>query len=409
MNFFGKLLTKLGATPPPEDDFWYRPVNGTMSSVHVGKESALRLGAYSACVRVIAETLASLDITVYQREGKGRIVAESHPLQYLLRVAPNDYMTAFEFWELCGKSLLTWGNFYAEIQTDERDNVRALYPIPPQRMNVTLDPSTGLIVYTYTDRLNRTHVKLADDILHVPGLGYDGIEQIIGYSPVEMYRQSIGMSVDAETYGARFFANNATPTAYIASKQVVKDEQKNMILNYFYRQFGGTRNAGKLAFLEGDMELKTVATNHRDLQFLELRKFQVEEMARLLRVPLHLIQSLDRSTNNNIEHQGIDFATYTMTPWCERIEKRIDMQLLGPREGSRRYVKFELDSLLRGDAVSRAEYYAKRITAGNMTPNEARIRENDNPLAGGDQLYIQGAMVPLEMAGQQQAAGEVIQ
>jgi len=409
MNLFGRLLTKLGGqNPAPDDDFWYRSTPALSTRPYVGPDSSLRLGAYSACVRVIAETLASLELTVYRRDGNSRLPDRNHPLAYVLSATPNDYMTAFEFWELCGKNLTTFGNFYARIETDSRDNVRALYPIPPQRVVVKRDDNTGLIVYTYFDRSGGQKALLADEMFHIPGLGYDGVDQIVGLSPVELHRQSIGLSMDAEAYGSRFFANNATPVAYISSPGIVNDETKTKLLGYFMKKFGGVGNAGKLAVMDGGMELKTVPVNHRDMQFLELRRYQIEEIARIHRVPLHMIQSLDHATNNNIEFQGIGFGQYTMAPWCERIEKRINMQLLGPREGASTFVKFELDSIMRGDAISRAEYYSKRITSGNMTPNEARIRENDNPLPGGDKLYIQGAMVPLEMAGQM-VQKEVIQ
>jgi len=401
MNLLGRILTKLGAdNPAPDDDFWYRSTPGLSTSAYLSPETSLRLGAYSACVRVIAETLASLDLTVYRRDGDARLPDRDHALAYVLGTAPNNYMTAFEFWELCGKNLCTWGNFYARIETDSRDNVSALYPIPPSRVIVGRDINTGLITYTYSDGIRPQQSILSDEMFHVPGLGYDGVDQIVGLSPVELHRQSIGLSMDAEGYGSRFFANNATPPAYIAAPGVVNDTTKTAILNYFARQFGGVRNAGKIGFLDNGAELKTVPLNHRDMQFLEIRRYQIEEIARIHRVPLHMIQSLDHATNNNIEFQGIGFGQYTMAPWCERIEKRINMQLLGPREGASTFVKFELDSIMRGDAISRAEYYSKRITSGNMTPNEARIRENDNPLPGGDKLYIQGAMVPLEMAGQ---------
>lgn len=408
MNSLGRLLIRLGADPAPDDDFWYRSSPMSANSSYIGPDTSLRLGAYSACVRVISETLASLDLTVYKRNGNSREADRGHALAYVLGVSPNEYMTAFELWELAGKHLCTWGNFYARIETDTRDNVRALYPIPPNRVNVRRDQNTGLIVYTYSDESGESKALLSDEMFHVPGMGYDGVDQLVGLSPVDLHRQSIGLSADAESYGARYFRNNATPPAYISSPGVIKDDTKTAILNYFARQFGGVRNAGKLGFLDNGAELKTVPVNHRDMQFLELRKYQVEEIARIHRVPLHMIQSLDHATNNNIEFQGIGFGQYTMAPWCERIEKRINMQLLGPREGASTFVKFELDSIMRGDAISRAEYYSKRITSGNMTPNEARIRENDNPLPGGDKLYIQGAMVPLEMAGQQ-APKEVIQ
>jgi HK97 family phage portal protein len=404
LNTFGKLLVKLGATPPPDSEFWYGPVaplSGSYLSQFAGDSGALRINAVNACVRLRSETIGSLPCQVYRREADGRTVDRQHPLYRILHDAPNDSMSAFEFWQIAEQNLCTDGNFYAQILTDARNNVAELIPIDPEKMNVQRDDETGIIVFVETTgAAPKTYAE--GDILHIPGMGYDGRERLKGMSPVAYMRQSLELSADAESYGARYFRNNAAPPAYIAHPNTLSDKAKEGILEYFMKHFGGVRNAGKLGILEEGMQLKTVPINHTDMQYLELRKFQVEEIARMYRVPLHMIGELSRSTNNNIEHQGLEWATNTIRPECTRIERRINMQLFGPRESAVFYAEFNLDALMRGDSAGRAAYYSALRNIGAINANEIRGRENMNPYDGGEVYMVQGAMIPVAMAGQTQ-------
>jgi HK97 family phage portal protein len=392
MNLFGKLMVKLGATPPPDNDFWYRPVSG--SKYYVSSESAMRITAVWACVRVIAETIGSLPLGIYRRGRDGRELDRNHPLYYLLHDSPNADMTAFEFWELAAKCLCLSGNFYARIQTNQRGDVTQLTPLSPSSMRVFRDPETGVMVYQYGQSM-----FTASDILHIPGLGYDGEDSLTGYSPVGYMAQALGMTQDAEGYGANFFRNNATPPAYMTVPQALSNEARKNLQTWLMENYGGVRNAGKIGVLEQGAEIRTVAINHRDMQFLELRQYQKADICSIFRVPPHMIQDLTRSTNNNIEHQGIDFATHTIRPWLTRIEKRINLQLFGPREATNYYAEFNMDALLRGDAASRASYYSAMRNIGALNANEIRSKENMNPYDGGELYLVQGAMVPVAQAG----------
>lgn len=395
MNAFGRLLVKLGATPPPDSDWWYKPVSG--SKWFVSTESAMRITAVWACVRVIAETIGSLPCAVYRRTNDGRQVDRNHALYYLLHDAPNPDMTAMEFWELAAKNLCLSGNFYARIVTNVRGDVVRLVPLSPTDMRVARDPETGVMVYTYGREM-----MTASDVLHIPGLGYDGEGNLTGYSPVSYMAQSLGMTQDAEGYGANFFRNNATPPAYMSVPQALSNEARKNLQNWLLDNFGGVRNAGKIGVLEQGAMIHTVAINHRDMQFLELRQYQKADICSIFRVPPHMIQDLTRSTNNNIEHQGIDFATHTIRPWLTRIEKRINMQLFGPREATSYYAEFNMDALLRGDAASRATFYSSMRNIGVLNANEIRAKENMNPYSGGERYLVQGAMIPVEQAGVRQ-------
>lgn len=394
MNAFGRLMVSLGATPPPDDDFWYRPTPGS-SRVYVTPDSSMRITAVWACVRVIAETIGSLPCAVYRRTRDGRELDRNHALYRLLHDAPNEDMTAFELWELAAKCLCLQGNFYARIITNVRGDVVRLLPLSPSNMRVTRDRETGVLVYTY----GATETFTASDILHIPGLGYDGEDNLVGYSPVSYMAQALGMTQDAEGYGANFFRNNATPPSYLSVPQALSNEARKNLQTWLLNEFGGVKNAGKIGVLEQGAEIKTVSINHRDMQFLELRQYQKADICAIFRVPPHMIQDLTRSTNNNIEHQGIDFATHTIRPWLTRIEKRINMQLFGPREAAQYYAEFNMDALMRGDAASRANYYSTLINHAVISPNEVRAKENMNPYAGGDRYYVQGAMLPVEQAG----------
>jgi HK97 family phage portal protein len=397
MNVFGRIMRAVLTNEAPDSDFWYKPVPSRPG--YVSEDSALRIAAVWACVRVISETIASLPCQVYKREGDGRRLDRDHALYRILHDAPNDYMTSFELWELAGKHLCTYGNFYAQIIMDNRATVMELRPLPPDMVSVSRDSQTGVLVYTVRSGA-KTEVYAASEILHVPGLGYDGVGNLVGFSPVEYCRQSMVLAADAESYGTNFFANNATPPAYVSIPQALNDEGFARLEKWFKGKFGGVKNAGKLGILDQGGEIKTVPINHRDMQFLELRKYQVEEIARIYRVPLHLIQSLDRATNNNIEQQALDFVQNTIRPWLVRIERRLNMQLFGPREGRTWYAEFNMDAMLRGDMEARGKYYSALRNIGVLNGNEIRAKENMNPYDGGEVYMVQGAMVPVDMAGQ---------
>lgn len=408
MNLFGKILTKLGASEPPDSDFWYRPVNpaiGSYLAQYDSADGAMRINAVNACVRLRSETIGSLPCQVFRRVGDGREVARDHELYKLLHDAPNDSMSAFEFWQVCEQWLCTDGNFYAQILMDQKTRVGELVPLDSSRMEVKRDPETRLLVYLYREG-GTTREFVQGDILHVPGMGFDGVNRLKGMSPLAYMRQSMDLAAAAEAYGAGYFRNNAAPLAYVSSPQPLGDPAKLKLIDYLMNRFGGVKNAGKLGILDNGMEIKTVPVNHTDMQYLELRKFQIEEIARAFRVPLHMIGELSRSTNNNIEHQGLEWTTNTIRPECTRIERRVNMQLFGPREAQEYYCEFNLDALMRGDSASRSAWYTGLRNIGAINANEIRVRENWNPYDGGDVYMVQGAMIPVDMAGKQQQQGK---
>lgn len=365
------------------------------AGVYVNERSSMQLTTVYACVRVIAETIGSLPLHVCRRTGGGKERAQDHPLYFILHDEPNSEMTSMTFRETLVTHLLLWGNAYAQILRDGAGRVIGLYPLLPDRMTVDRDKS-GNLVYTYR-RDGEQFLLRRDEVMHIPGLGFDGI---IGYSPIAVARNAVGLAVAAEQYGSRFFSNGATPSGVLTHPGTIKDA--NRLKESWNAAYGGSENAGKLAVLEEGMEFKPISIPNNEAQFLESRKFQVSEICRIFRVPPHMVADMDRATFSNIESQNISFGVHTIRPWLVRIEQAMNRDLLSKREKSKYFTMFNMDGLLRGDYESRMKGYSIGMQNGWMSPNDIRELENLNPIPaeqGGDRYYINGNMLPLHDAG----------
>lgn len=368
----------------------------SLSGKSVTPRSAIQVSTVYACVRVIAETIASLPVHVYECTDNGNLKAIEHPLYHILHDEPNPEMTSFIWREAMLSHLLLWGNAYCQIIRSGRSKVIGLYPLLPDHMEVDRD-SHGALTYTYTTTEGLT-VKLAPtDVLHISGLGFDGI---MGYSPIALEKNAIGLGIAAEEYGSKFFSNGAMPSGILTHPNTVKNPQA--LRESWSAAYGGSSNSGKVAILEEGMSFTRVSMPNNEAQFLETRKFQVSEICRIFRVPPHLIGDLDRATFSNIEHMSIDFAVHTIRPWLVRIEQAINRALFSDSEKGRFYVQFNIDGLMRGDYKSRMEGYAIARQNGWMSANDIRELENLNPIPeeeGGSRYLINGNMVPVELAG----------
>ena len=349
--------------------------------MRVSPDSALRLASVYACVRVLSETMASLPLVVYQRRadgGKDKIT--DHWLYRLLANRPNRFQNPFEWREMLQGHLALRGNAYNQIITNAKGEVVELMPLHPDRIRLELLPS-GEYRYRFTDRFGTESILPRGEVWHLRGLSSDGL---LGMSPIELARESLGMALAAQDYGARFFANDAKPTGgWIEFPGSFKDSEAKKVFRESYQQAQSGANRGKVLVLENGMKFHEVGVTNKDAQFLELRKFQITDVARLFRVPPHMIGDLDRATFSNIEQQSLEFVMHTMTPWAERWEASIESELL--LEGDDIEVEFDFANLMRGDAASRASYYQSGIQNGWLTRNEARIAENLNPLEGLDE------------------------
>lgn len=365
---------------------------GTASGKTVNERTAMQTTAVYACVRILAETIASLPLNVYRSTDNGKEKATDHQLYYLLHDEPNPEMTSFVFRETLMSHLLLWGNAYAQIIRDGRGKVLALYPLLPDRM--TVDRTTdGRLYYEY--RKDTGYVILRpEDILHIPGLGFDGL---VGYSPIAMAKNAIGMAIATEEYGSKFFANGASPGGVLEHPGVVKDPAR--IRESWNAVYQGSGNAHRIAVLEEGMKFQSIGIPPEQAQFLETRKFQTEEICRIFRVPPHLVANLDKATFSNIEHQSISFVVHTIRPWLVRLEQGMNKALLSPYEKGQYFVGFVVDGLLRGDYSSRMQGYAVGIQNGFLSPNDVRALENMNTIEHGDIYAMNGNMLKLEDVG----------
>ena len=377
----------------------------TTSGKPVNERTAMQTTAVYACVRILAEAVASLPLHVYEyQDDGGKKLVHDHPLYYLLHDEPNPEMTSFVFRETLMSHLLIWGNAYAQIIRDGTGRVLGLYPLLPDKMDVQRD-DRGNIYYVYSRNSDENpmfkeygDIRLkAEDVLHIPGLGFDGL---IGYSPIAMAKNAVGMTLACEEYGASFFANGANPGGVLEHPGVLKDPSKvRESWNSVYR---GVNNAHKIAVLEEGMKYQQIGIPPEEAQFLETRKFQINEIARLYRIPPHMVGDLDKSSFSNIEQQSLEFVKYTLDPWVIRWEQSLQRSLLLPGEKGKYFIKLNVDGLLRGDYQSRMNGYAVGRQNGWFSANDIREMENMNPIPdeqGGNLYLINGAMTKLEDAG----------
>ena len=390
------------ARDKPQDSVSAAPVfyfgtSGSGKSVTV--QSAIQLSTVYACVRVISETIASLPLGIYETVNDGNEKATDHPLYRLLHDEPNSEMTSFVFREVMLAHLLLYGNSYSQIIRSGKNQVIGLYPLLPDHMNVDRD-SKGNLTYTYTTSDGKTVLIKPRDVLHIPGLGFDGV---MGYSPIALEKNAIGLGIASEEYGSKFFSNGARPSGILTHPNTVKNPKA--LRESWNSAYGGSSNSNRVAILEEGMRFEPIAIPNNEAQFLETRKFQVDEICRIFRVPPHLVGNLEHATFSNIEHQSIDFAVHTIRPWLVRIEQAMNRALLSDQEKGRFFVQFNIDGLMRGDYKSRMEGYAIGRQNGWLSANDIRALENQNPIPadqGGDAYLVNGNMISISTAMKQQ-------
>ena len=382
--------------------FWF---GHTTSGKAVTEMSAMQMTAVYSCVRILSEAVAGLPLQLFRyNENGGREKALDHPLYRLLHDEPNPEMTSFVFRETLMSHLLLWGNAYAQIVRNGRGEVLGLYPLMPNKMKVDRD-ERGNLYYEYSRTTEDTNtlgkkqkvILRPSDVLHIPGLGFDGL---VGYSPIAMAKNAIGLAIATEEYGAKFFANGATPGGVLEHPGIIKDPQK--IRDSWNAAYQGSANAHKVVVLEEGMKYQSIGISPEQAQFLETRKFQINEIARIFRVPPHMVGDPEKSSFSNIEQQSLEFVKYTLDPWVVRWEQAMTRVLLLDSEKPRYFIKFNLEGLLRGDYQSRMNGYAIGRQNGWMSANDIRELENLDRIPaeeGGDLYLINGAMTKLADAG----------
>ena len=369
------------------------------TGVNVTPTTAMSCVAYFAGVRLISETVGQLPLIEYRRlQPRGKERATNRVLYNLLHNAPNPEMDAISFKEALQGHAITWGNAFAEIQWHPDGYPEALWPLRPDKMKVGRDEKTKEIIYSYRLPDGTEVVLPAYRVLHIPGFGFDGL---IGYDTIYLAREAIGMALAMEEYGARFFGNGANPGGVLEHPNKLSAPAQENLRKSWNEMHQGLSNQHRIAILEEGLTYKATGIPPENAQFLESRKFQLNEIARLLHIPPHMLADLDRATFSNIEHQGIEFVKYTMNPWLIRWEQTCNRKLLLPFERQIFFFEFLVDALLRGDSASRAQFYKEMFYLGALSPNDIREKENLNPIPdeGADKYYVQQNMTPMELAG----------
>jgi HK97 family phage portal protein len=362
------------------------------SGTGVTEQSALQLTAVSAAIRAISEPVASLPLVLYKRVKDGRGRAEEHPLYSLLHDAPNDLMSSMEFREWITVDAITRGKGYAEIEWDAYGQVKALWPLRAE--NTT----------EYYDERNRT----LEYVTFVNGVGYKLPAYRVfvlkgplgGKSLIRLHAEALGLAKATESYGNKFFTNGARPSGVLEHPGSLTDDSATRLKASWHATHGGLENAHRVAILEEGMKYKQISFPPEDAQFLETRKFQLGEIARIFRVPPHKISDLDKATFSNIEHQSMEFLTDSLQPWMIRWEQAITMRLLVGKERKKYYAEHLAEALLRSDTKARYESYQIARQNGWMSPNDILKKENQNPIPaeqGGDTYMVNTAMQPVSV------------
>ena len=402
----------MGATGAT-DDKWYQPGGmfyggggglSTKSGSAVSELNAMRLAVVWCCIKILSEDSASLPVHLYRRlKGGGKERAVDHPLYTLMHDQPNSEMNAMQFRETFASHLLAWGNGYAEKEFGRgwlgRDRVVALWPIAPHRVTPRRDQNKQLI-YRITMPGGLAPVDLPRrQILHVPGLSYDGI---IGYSPIAAAREAIGLGMTLEEYSARYFGNGSHPGIVVSHPGKLGEVAHKTLENSLINSISGLGKAHRLMLLQEAMEVKTIGFDNKDSQFIEAKKYSnIDIGTRIYRIPPHMYGEMDRATYSNIEQQALDYVSKALRPWLVRLEQAWNMSLITDNERGELFYEHLVDGLLRGELKARYDAYAVARSNGWMNGDEIREIENMNPMEGdqGKIYMIQGAMVPITDAG----------
>ncbi|MCR5442986.1 MAG: phage portal protein [Sphaerochaetaceae bacterium] len=388
-------------------------MGGSTAGKNVNERTAMQMTAVYACVRILSEAVAGLPLHLYRyTEDGSKEKALDNSLYPLLHDEPNPEMTSFVFRETLMTHLLLWGNAYAQIIRNGKGEVMALYPLMPNKMEVSRDEN-GQLYYQYsrsTDEANAKNrdssVKLSPyDVLYIPGLGFDGL---VGYSPIAMAKNAIGMAIACEEFGAKFFSNGASPSGVLEHPGILKDPAR--VRDSWNAAYGGSANSHKVAVLEEGMKYTPISISPNEAQFLETRKFQINEIARIFRIPPHMVGDLEKSSFSNIEQQSLEFVKYTLDPWVIRWEQSLSRALFSPEEKKNLFFKFNVEGLLRGDYQSRMTGYSTARQNGWMSANDIRELEDLDRIPaeeGGDLYLVNGNMLPLEKAGAAYSSKEI--
>lgn len=368
----------------------------TKSGTGIDSDTALSLSAVWSAVRLLSQTLAQVPLSVYRKlPNGGKAIASDHPINRLIHSEPNRIQTSFLFRELGQQHLELRGNFYAYINRDNKERPTELTILNPD--DVTPVAEDGDVFYQVNNIEALKEPVPSRNILHVCGPMGNGLK---GSSPIAIHRENLGLAMAAQDYGATFFGNGANVDGILTTDANLKPEQRKAVSDSWKSRHGGLSNSHSTAVLEAGLKYQRITIAPDEAQFIQSRKFQTTEIARIFGVAPHLIADLERSTNNNIEQQSLEFIKFTMLSRFKRWENELDKKLFREDEKGEYFVKFNLDGLQRGDAKSRSEFYSKMLQNGVMNINEVRNLENLNSIEGGDKHFVQLNLTPIDKLGE---------
>jgi len=371
----------------------------TYTGKAINDETAMQISVVWSCVRILAETFGALPWGVYRRDSRGNAEQVDHALAQVLITSPNADMTSVEYRESSMVNMGLRGNCYALKNFNGAGNISSLYPVPAAHVEPKREPD-GTITYRVLDR-GQWETYPQDKIWHVKGFGSNGL---VGYSPIGYVRQAMGLALATEEFGARFFGQGARSSGVVKIPAWLNDDQRKIARENLSKAYEGLENSHKLWLLEGGMEYSSVSMPMDDAQFLETRRFQLQEICRIFRVPPHMVADLERATFSNVEHLSQDFVTYTLLPYLTRFEQSASKWLFKPGERGQYFIRFNVEGLLRADTAARGAFYAQMLQNGVYSRNEVRAKENMNRVDGLDDYTVQSNMTLVQLVEQMQRA-----
>ena len=377
LDFIFKSAEKRSA-----NNFTLGSVGTASSGVRVSEDNSIGLPAVWAAVRLLSETISSLPLNVYRREADGsKSIDEKNPLNKLLSIAPNSKYTSFTWRNTLMNSLLLWGNAYCLITRNGGGRPIGLEILDPEKITPVLGDDNELY---YKTKDKETYNSM--EILHIVGLSFNGL---VGKSPIQCNKEAVGFGLATQQFGSNFF-KGANLSGVLEHPGILTDDAANRLRQSWANRYSGLNNSHSTAVLENGTKFKPIAMPLADAAFVESRNFSVAEIARIFRVPPHLIGDLSRSTYSNIEQQSLEFAKYSLTPYLINWEQELNRKLLSSKEQSTHFCKFRTTELLRGDVNSRADYYTKLFNIGALSPNDIRKMEDMNKIedAGADNYFV---------------------
>lgn len=390
--FLNRLLTpKALIKPKPDGGSGLIATGRTRSGQDITADTALRVSSVFSCVRLLSETMAAMPLGLYQKQDRNRIEAKDHPLHQLLSNLPNSEMTSFDFRTQVMASLLLQGKSYSQVLRDRAGRVGEIWPQMPNICQLDRDKSGKLVLVVEGEPKAWT----MDKVFRINGLTTNGID---GLSPIGLMRETIGSAMAMEHYSAATFGNGAKPGGVLSMDGKLSKDGQDRLIESWNKTHGGADNANKVAVLQEGMKWQQISMNAADAQFIETRKYNRSEIAGIYGVPPNMIGDLDRATFSNVENQGLQYVIYSCVPWITRFEQSAFRDLLTPEERKTYYTKFNVRGLLRGDTTARSAFYRELFNVGAYSPNMILALEDENPVEGGDQHFINGANMTLEQA-----------